>query len=162
MVLGRDRILELVKTRKLIEDFSESCLEGAGYDLRISGFHRLKKGGFLGAEGRETPDVEEIQASEYILKPGEYILVETAEKVDMPENLMARVLPRSSLFRCGCSLATAIVDPGYKGALIFGLKNQSEFNFKLEKKARIAQIVFEKVEGKTKPYRGIYQGGRVV
>jgi len=76
--------------------------------------------------------------------------------------LMARVLPRSSLFRCGASLRNAVVDPGYNGTLTFGLKNESEFNFVVEKGARICQIVFEAVHGETKPYQGKYQGGKVV
>ena len=162
MILSREKILELVKREKLIENFSEDCLEGAGYDLRLGRIYRLKEGGFLGASDRKTPDVEEIQFEEYTLKPGEYVLVETIEKVNIPENLIARVLPRSSLFRCGCSLFTALVDPGYTGALVFGLKNLSEFEFRLEKKTRIAQIVFERVDGKTRLYEGRYQGGRVV
>ena len=162
MVIGREKILELVKRKKLIEDFSEDCLGGAGYDLRVGGIYRLKGGGFLGTFKRETPDVEEIRFDEYSLKPDEYVLVETLERVNMPENLIARVLPRSSLFRCGCSLVTALVDPGYAGVLIFGLRNLSEFEFRIEKGARVAQIVFEQVEGKTRSYEGRYQGGRVV
>jgi len=162
MVIGREKILELVKRGKLIEDFSEDCLEGAGYDLRVGKIYRLKGGGFLGAEDRKMPDVEEIRFEEFFLKPEEYVLVETLEKVNMPKDLVAKVLPRSSLFRCGCSLVTALVDPGYVGVLIFGLRNLSEFEFRLEKKARVAQIVFEQVKGKTRSYEGRYQGGKVV
>jgi dUTP pyrophosphatase len=162
MVIGRDRILDLVKRKGLIADFDEGCLGGAGYDLRIGRIYGLKSGGFLGASDRKTPDVEEIPFSEYSLKPGEYVLVETMESVNLPEDLVARILPRSSLFRCGCCLITALVDPGYRGKLIFGLKNVSGFEFGLEKGARIAQIVFEAVDGKTSLYEGRYQGGRVV
>lgn len=162
MVIGRERILELVKREKLIENFSLDCLGGAGYDLRIDSIYRLRSGGFLGVADRKTPEVEEIHFREYHLKPGEYVLVETLERVNMPGDMVARVLPRSSLFRCGCALVNALVDPGYRGTLTFGLKNLSEYDFKLERKARIAQIVFERVEGETSLYEGRYQGGKVV
>ena len=68
MVIGREKILELVKRKKLIEDFSEDCLGGAGYDLRVGGIYRLKGGGFLGTFKRETPDVEEIRFDEKALR----------------------------------------------------------------------------------------------
>jgi deoxycytidine triphosphate deaminase len=57
---------------------------------------------------------------------------------------------------------TALVDPGYQGVLIVGLKNLSRFEFVVERGARVAQIVFESVEGKTSAYGGRYQGGKVV
>jgi deoxycytidine triphosphate deaminase len=72
------------------------------------------------------------------------------------------VLNRSSLFRCGASTFNAFVDPGYKGALTFGLKNISDHDISIQKGVRVAQIVFEEVTGGTKPYSGRYQGGKVV
>ena len=162
MMLGRERIDELVKEKKLLEEFNASCLEGSGYDLRINRIYRLKSGGFIGAADRKTPEVEEVEFEKYALKPDEYVLIETTEKVNMPSDLAARILPRSSLFRCGCSLMTALVDPGYRGTLTIGLKNLSSFDFVVERGARVAQIVFEEVAGKTSAYGGRYQGGKVV
>jgi deoxycytidine triphosphate deaminase len=162
MILGREKINELALEKKLLEDFDVVCLEGAGYDLRINRIYKLKNGGFIGAKDRKTPDVAEIGFDKYSLKPGEYVLIETLEKVNMPSDVAARILPRSSLFRCGCSLITALVDPGYRGVLIMGLKNLSDFEFVVERGARVAQIVFERVEGETRSYDGRYQGGKVV
>lgn len=162
MILGREKINELVKEKKLLDCFDTGCLGGAGYDLRINRIYRLKSGGFIGVKDRKTPDVEELAFEKYTLKPDEYVLIETVEKVNMPSDVAARILPRSSLFRCGCSLITALVDPGYRGVLIMGLKNLSEFDFVVERGARVAQIVFEDVCGGTKAYDGRYQGGKVV
>jgi len=161
MVLGSSRILGLVG-KGLIEDFSPDCLGGAGYDLRLGRLYRLKSDGFLGVSDRRTPKVEEINSKSHTLKPGEYVLAETLERVNMPADLMARVLNRSTLFRCGCGLYNAVVDPGFTGTLTFGLKNLSDREFTVEKGARIAQIVFEEVEGETIKYDGKYQGGKVV
>lgn len=162
MIIGKDKIRKLILEKRLLEDFSTSCLEGAGYDLRINKIYRLKSGGFIGAADRKLPEVEEASFEKYTLKPDEYVLIETVEKVNMPSDLAARILPRSSLFRCGCSLMTALVDPGYRGVLIIGLKNLSKFDFTVERGARVAQVVFEGVEGKTSAYGGRYQGGKVV
>ena len=164
MILGNSKILKLVKDEniKLIENFNESCVEGAGYDLRIGKIYKLKSGGKIGISERITPEIEEVNCKKYSLAPGEYVLIETIEKVNMPKNLLARVLNRSSLFRCGCSLFTAVVDPGYRGILTIGLKNLTAFSFEVEIGARVGQIVFETVDGETKLYSGKYQGGKVV
>lgn len=161
MVLGRSRILELVESG-LIEGYEESCLGGAGYDLRLDRIYKIGTDSLLGVKDRRTPDIEEVSFDSYTLVPGEYVLVETLEKVNMPADVVARVLNRSSVFRCGASLYNAVVDPGFAGTLTFGLKNLSDKRFTVEKGARIAQIVFEKVEGQTKRYEGRYQGGKVV
>ncbi len=162
MILSGDNIKVCVKEIKLIENFSLDCLEGAGYDLRVGKIYKIEGSGFIGSADRRTPDAKEIPFSEYTLEPDEYVLIETIEKINMPDDLAARVLPRSSLFRCGCSMITALVDPGYNGVLIFGLRNVSKTNFVFEKNAKMAQIIFEEVKGKTKSYEGRYQGGRVV
>ncbi|MBM3309590.1 MAG: dCTP deaminase [Candidatus Altiarchaeales archaeon] len=162
MILGDCRILRLVEEKKLLENYSSDCLESAGYDLRLGRAYKLASDSFIGVKDRRTPKVVELEGDSFTLKPGDYILVESLEKVNMPVNVMARILPRSSIFRCGCMLATAVVDPGFNGTLTMGLKNASDQEFKLERNAKIAQIVFEEVEGNSKSYNGRYQGGKVV
>ncbi|MBN2518371.1 MAG: dCTP deaminase [Candidatus Altiarchaeota archaeon] len=162
MILGRSEILKLVKEKKLIEGFNEGCLEGAGYDLRVGNFYRIEGSAHLGKETRKLPDAKEIKSEGYNIKPGEYILVKTMEKVNMPNDVAARVLNRSSVFRSGCNSIHAFVDPGFTGNLTFGFQNIGANEFVLEKGAKIAQIIFEEVKGETKPYNGRYQGGKVV
>ncbi len=179
MLLSNEKILELVKKKSLIENFDINCVESAGYDLRVGRIYKITSDSHLGVRDRKNPKIMEIKFNskfsefrsfdfpkenrikKYKLKPDQYILIETIERVNIPENILARILPRSTLFRCGCSLITAVVDPGYRGTLTLGLKNLSEFNFEFEKGSRVAQIVFETVDGKTKGYKGRYQGGRV-
>ena len=164
VVLGYKRIKELIKTKKLLENVDEKNIQPAGVDLRVKCIYRLKNGGFLGIKNRRTPDVEVVakyKEEKFTLKPNEFVLVETMEKVNMPNDLLALILPRSSLFRCGVSLHTAVVDPGFIGTLTFGMKNLSEHPFEIEIGTRIGQIVFEKVKGNTKLYEGKYQGGKV-
>ncbi|MBU4202134.1 MAG: hypothetical protein KKB85_03175, partial [Candidatus Altiarchaeota archaeon] len=55
-----------------------------------------------------------------------------------------------------------LVDPGFRGTLTMGLKNLSGHEFRFQRNARVAQIVFEEVSGETKEYDGHYQGGKVV
>jgi len=161
MILGSSELLEMFK-KGLVEGYVTDNVGGAGYDLRLGHVYELKTGGQIGAKTRTLPEIELVQAEEHFLGPGEYVLVETMEKVNMPDDLAARVLNRSSLFRCGAALENALVDPGYRGTLTFGLKNNSKNTFKVEQGAPIAQIVFERVQGSERSYDGRYQGGKVV
>jgi deoxycytidine triphosphate deaminase len=165
VVIGYDGILKLIKQKMpLIENVDEDNIQPSGVDVRVKAVYRLKNGGYLGVQNRKTPDIEVVSkevGKKIILKPNEFVLVETMEKVNMPNDISAIVLPRSSLFRCGASLHTAVVDPGYVGTLTFGMKNLSEFPFEIEIGSKIGQIVFEEVKGNTKLYNGKYQGGKV-
>ena len=65
MILGPQKLLELVKKNKLVENLSERELtnpEGAGFDLRIGEIYKIKGDAFLGEEERKTPDIELVAA----------------------------------------------------------------------------------------------------
>jgi len=166
VVIGHENILKLIKQKiPLIENVDEKNIQPSGVDLRVKCIYRLKNGGYMGIEKRNMPDVENVSdkiGEKLILKPNEFVLVETMEKVNMPNDLMAIVLPRSSLFRCGVSLHTAVIDPGFVGTLTFGMKNLSNFPFEIEIGTKVGQIVFEEVKGNNKLYNGKYQGGKVI
>jgi len=178
--VGLNTILELVKLEeKLIEDLGERELqnpEGVGVDLRLGALFKIVKGGaFIEVDGKEglgkrkgvkTQEIASyVKASkkqkEVVIKPGDYFLAQTVETINTPINLMPLVFPRTSLFRAGLLLLNSKTDPGYKGKLIMGLTNLSKFPVKLQMGARICNVVFFKIEGKSVEYRGQHQGGRV-
>lgn len=165
VVIGHEKILELIKkTPPLMESLEEKNIQPSGVDIRAKCIYRLKNGGFIGIKERRTPNVENVCneiGKKFTLEPNEFVLVETVEKVNMPKDLMATILPRSSLFRCGVTLYTAVVDPGFQGTLTFGMKNLSKFPFEIEIGSRIGQIVFREVKDNVKLYNGKYQGGKV-
>lgn len=178
-VLGLDEIRRRIKTEKLIENLSVRELknpEGVGVDLRLGTVHQIIEGGAfiqgdrvksLGSrKGVKTKLVAEYKNrktdQEWVtIKPGDYYLVSTVEVINTPKDLMPVLYPRTSLFRAGLLLLNSKTDPGYKGTLTMGLKNLSEFEVKLQLGARICNIVFFKIEGQTKEYRGQHQGGRI-
>ena len=171
MVLGTKELLRLVKEKNLIENLSERELqnpEGAGFDLRIGKVFILEGESFLGREQRKTPKAKPV--AEYhpsdiqtiILKPGEYLLTESVEKINMPLDMFGIVKPRSTLFRSGIVLRAGVIDPGYSGQLHPLLHNVSHSPMKIELGARYIHIFFHKVQGDIhSSYRGQWQGGRV-
>jgi deoxycytidine triphosphate deaminase len=169
MILGPKKLLELVKEINLVENLDKREVEnpeGAGFDLRLGEVYRIFGDAFLGVEERQTPKIELVakhdpeKRQSITIKPGEYFLVTTIEKVNLPLDICATFIPRTTTFRSGLFLRTGIAQPGYCGKLTFGLKNEGPVAVTLELGCRFVFAVFHQVEGATS-YRGQWQGGRV-
>jgi deoxycytidine triphosphate deaminase len=153
----------------LVENLSSRELEnpeGTGFDLRVGEVFKISEGeAFLGVTDRSTPDVKSIctinEYKDITIRPGEFFLVKTVEKVNLPDNIAAIFRPRSTLQRCGVALFTATANPGYSGELTFGLCNLGKNDFRLEMGARIVHILFFETSDNVSAYRGQWQGGRV-
>jgi deoxycytidine triphosphate deaminase len=176
MILGPDKLLQLVKKIKLVEGLAERELtnpEGAGFDLRLGEVYKISGKAFLGVTERHTADVKLIAKYQdprskiqdpkqtVTIKPGDFLLTKTIETVNMPDNLTASITPRSTTYRSGLMIRTGNVPPGYCGGLTFGLVNEGPVTVKIEMGARFVHIQFSEVEGKGNMYRGQWQGGRV-
>ena len=151
MIIGTKQLLEMVKNQNLVERLCDRELnnpEGEGFDLRVGEVFKLKGeiGGFLGITGRCTPKTELIakygKDKKVIFIPGDYGLVKTIEKVNLPDYVSAICTPRTTLQRSGVILITSNTSPGYSGELTFGMFNAGPLPFKLELGARITTIIF--------------------
>lgn len=182
MKLSAVKILELNKRYHLVSRLSKREFEnpeGAGLDLRVGQVNKILGDSFLGVVERKSPktkllgDFEKDGKKKITIKPGEYLLVTTIEIINSPDKkirysffkkkyLKPVVYPRSSLQRGGVSFHATKTDPGYKGKLTFGIKNQGKQDFVFELGARMFNIEFEPVIGEIKrAYSGQHQGGRV-
>lgn len=170
MVLGIKKLHALVKGQNLVEGLSERELkepEGAGFDLRIGELYEISGQGFLGETERETPDMKLIdsyvqgETKKLVLKPNTYYLLKTIESVNIPEDILAIMTPRSTLFRSGVYVFGGQVPPGYRGGLNMGIYNFRNEDFHLELGSRVVHIMFFQVQGKGNAYRGQWQGGRI-
>ena len=183
MILSALKVLELNEKYNLIEGLSErekENPEGTVLDLRIGQIHNIIGESFLGVNERYSSKIETIGDikkdgnKKFKIKPGEYYLVTTMEVIHSPAEkikygdslpeayLVPKVCPRSSLQRGGLSLHFTSTNPGYKGELTFGIKNQGNQDFIFELGARMFSIEYFAVIGDIKrAYSGQHQGGRV-
>lgn len=171
MVLGVSRLLELVKEKKLVEGLCDRELnnpEGAGFDLRLGEVYEVFGEGFLGIENRNTPEIKKLvefdpskEETFFEFLPGKYYLVTTVEAVNLPEDIIAFIVSRTTLFRSGIALFNGAVSPGYSGKLTFAMANLGGQKIKIALGARVVHITFQEVDGETNLYRGQWQGGRV-
>lgn len=170
MILGVEKLLKLVKEKKLVENLSERELnnpEGAGFDLRIGELYEVKGKGFLGVEERQTPAMKLLakfnqnqKPKKVVLMPNNYYVMKTVERLNMTKSLLALFVPRSTLYRSGIHVFSGEVAPGYRGEIILGIYNFRNYPFELEMGARVIHIMFFEVKGEANPYRGQWQGGR--
>ena len=133
-VLSDIEIQEAMKTGELKLEPSDlsACLNPAGYDLRCS--------------------------EDVVLKPKQYVLLATLERVELGLSLVAFMHIRSSLAREGIIGSFAVIDPGFRGQLTLHLSNVSNKEIKFKKGERIVQIVFHHLSSTAKQgYNGSYQ-----
>ena len=90
------------------------------------------------------------------LMAGAYIITYN-EIVHLPKNIMALATPRSSLLRCGVTVNTAVWDAGYSGRSQSLMIVYNPQGFRLQRNARIVQLVFLKLTEETEGYQGVYQ-----
>ncbi|MFH0929338.1 MAG: hypothetical protein V1818_03210 [Candidatus Aenigmatarchaeota archaeon] len=169
MILGIDKVLELIKEKNLIEglDTENQNFEGCGVDIRIGDIYEMEEGdGFLHIETRKSPNFKllakfaDTGPVKIKLKPGKTYSATTIEKINTPKDLVGWFIPRGTLYKCGIVVQGIKTDPGYCGKFSFIMTNTSSNNFEIELGARIASMVFHRVDGKANTYKGQWQGGR--
>jgi dUTP pyrophosphatase len=94
------------------------------------------------------------------LMPGAYIVTYN-EIVHLPKNVMALAAPRSSLLRCGVTIHNAVWDAGYSGRSQSLMMVYNPQGFRLQRNARIVQLIFLVLTSETEGYRGAYQGENI-
>ncbi len=154
MILSNREIRELAlqTDAPMIQPFSEEQLQGASYDVSLSGNLTVLKciGSVIDPlDDKNISDLYEkksIGDDGYLLSPGEYVLAELNEMVNIPENLTAHLRPRTRFTRGGIQVADQHCNPTYKGILQVGLFNAGRNPFLLRRGLRVAQMVFEEMK----------------
>ena len=95
------------------------------------------------------------------LMPGIYSITYN-EIVHLPRDVMALARPRSSLLRCGVSVGTAVWDAGYSGRSQSLMVVYNPRGFRLQKNARVVQLIFFWLSQETEGYQGAYQHENIV
>jgi len=165
VVLSKQDIHSLLQQAPpLIEGYIdlEAQLQPNGFDITIRDIAMLQTPGTIARENsqRAVSELMPLQFDEldFInLLPGPYLITHN-EIVHLPNNVMALGHPRSSLLRCGVTVNTAVWDAGYSGRSQSLMVVYNPKGFRLQKNARVVQLVFFRLTGETEGYQGVYQG----
>jgi dUTP pyrophosphatase len=167
-VLTARDIRRLIKHNPpLIEGYInlEEQLQTNGFDLTLREIAALNKPGKIMASNAErvVSDISPLafDTTESMNLPTGIYMITYNEIVHLPKNLMALGRPRSSLLRCGVNVGTAVWDAGYEGRSQSLLIVHHPRGFRVQKNARVAQLVFFELAGETEGYRGVYQGENI-
>ena len=164
-VLSREDIRRgLQQTPPLIEGYLDLAaqLQPNGFDVSLRDIASPETRGQI-AVSNEKRSISRLapltfpQDGFLDLAPGPYVITFN-EVVHLPNNVMALARPRSSLLRCGVTVENAVWDAGYSGRSQALLVVHNPAGFRLEKNARVAQLVFFYLNSATEGYRGVYQG----
>ncbi len=167
-ILSKNNICKLLKqVPPLLEGWIdiEEQVQPNGFDLTLREVSLLQSAGRIAVEnsGRIVSDLSPLafDESDFIdLTPGIYTVTYN-EIVHLPNNIMALATPRSSLLRCGVTINTAVWDAGYSGRSESLLVVYNPKGFRLQRNARILQLVFMRLTDETEGYQGNYQGENI-
>jgi dUTP pyrophosphatase len=164
-VLSKSDIQRLMQHQPPLLEYCpdpEAQLQPNGIDITVRDIASLETPGRIGVSNQQravsTLVPVAFNRDGFVdLPPGPYLITHN-EIVHLPTNVMALARPRSSLLRCGVTVETAVWDAGYSGRSQSLLVVQHAGGFRLQKDARVAQLVFFRLTGDTEGYRGVYQG----
>nr|WP_315720169.1 MULTISPECIES: hypothetical protein [unclassified Bradyrhizobium] len=90
-----------------------------------------------------------------LIKPGHRVVLITAEELEVPSDILVRVVSKGSLFSVGLSPVATYADPGFGGNLGIVTQNVSDKYIQLPQGEPIAKADFTRL---TSPSARLYQG----
>jgi dCTP deaminase len=151
MILSDRTIREAIDAGRIVIDpFDPACVQPSSVDLHVDAQFRVfanSRYPYIDVK-EEMPDLTELVEVKpdepFILHPGEFVLGSTAERVGIPNDLVARLEGKSSLGRLGLLIhsTAGYVDPGWDGYLTLELSNVANLPITLYPGMKIGQISF--------------------
>lgn len=157
----RDIAAALAAGRIQVSPYDPADLQPASIDIHLDrGFRvfRNNRYTFIDVRAAQTDLTELIEIADdeaFVLHPGEFVLGQTLEWVELPNDLVARLEGKSSLGRLGLLIhsTAGYVDPGWKGNLTLELSNVAKLPIALYFGMKIGQIsYFEMSSPVDRPY----------
>ena len=146
----RDIAAQLAADRIRIRPYDPADLQPSSVDLHLDRSFRVFRNSryaFIDVRSQQ-PDLTELLSvaddEAFILHPGEFVLGQTIEWVELPDDIVARLEGKSSLGRLGLLIhsTAGYVDPGWKGTLTLELSNVAGLPIALYSGMKIGQISF--------------------
>ncbi len=152
---------QLQAGRIRIDPYDEDDLQPSSVDLHLDRSFRVFRNNRYPYIDVRTPqpDLTELltiaDEEPFVLHPGEFVLGQTLEWVELPDDLVVRLEGKSSLGRLGLLIhsTAGYVDPGWRGKLTLELSNVAKLPIALYFGMKIGQIsFFEMSSAVDRPY----------
>ncbi len=147
MTLSDTDIAAEIETNRLISNADLKQLGGACYELRMGNvYYDL------------TEDAKRFALAEgecVLIKPGHRVVLITAEELNVPPDMLVRVVSKGALFSIGLTPVATYADPGFAGNLGVVTQNISDKFVELPQGEPIAKADFTRLSSKSlSPYKG--------
>ena len=165
MVLSDRTIRRLLGEGRIgIDPYDDALVQPSSVDVRVDRWFRVFRNSRypyidVKLEQEELTELVEIDdATPFILHPGEFVLGSTLERIQLPDDLVARLEGKSSLGRLGLLIhsTAGFIDPGWDGHVTLELSNVANLPITIYFGMKIGQISFVQM---TEPAETPYGAG---
>ena len=170
MLLSDRDIAKLCASGEIeIDPYDPQMIQPASIDVRLDRYFRLFDNHKYSVIDPALPQddlthlVDVGESAPFVLHPGEFVLGSTLERVQLANNLAARLEGKSSLGRLGLlTHSTAgFIDPGFNGHVTLELSNTATMPILLYPGMKIGQLCFFQLSSPAeKPYGSQERGSR--
>ncbi len=93
-----------------------------------------------------TIDTKETGKDHVIIPPNSFALAETVETIDVPRNVLAICVGKSTYARCGIIVNVTPLEPEWRGKVTIEISNTTPLPAKIYANEGIAQMIFLQAE----------------
>ena len=153
----------------VIRPYDPQDLQPSSVDLHLDRSFRVFRNNrypYIDVRQKQPDLIELLTVADdepFILHPGEFVLGQTLEWTELPNDLVARLEGKSSLGRLGLLIhsTAGYVDPGWKGNLTLELSNVANLPIALYHGMKIGQISYFKMSSEVdRPYGSAELGSK--
>lgn len=127
-------------------------LTSYGYDVRVGSRFKVVRGS--AADERYYIDPKEIDEQIFydatcevcIIPPNSFALAETVEYFEIPRNVLAVCLGKSTYARCGIIINVTPLEPEWRGRITLEISNTTPLPAMIYANEGIAQIIFHRAD----------------
>jgi dCTP deaminase len=144
-----------------IDPYEDALVQPSSVDVRVDRWFRVFRNSRypyidVKQEQEELTELVEIDdETPFILHPGEFVLGSTLERIQLPDDLVARLEGKSSLGRLGLLIhsTAGFIDPGWDGHVTLELSNVANLPITIYYGMKIGQVSFvQMTEAAETPY----------
>jgi dCTP deaminase len=149
--LGTSELEKLLPT--CIDTFNPEMIDNVAYQLCLGDQV------FLTDSKLKKKEILDDKNSQVVIKPGQFALLLTNEKLSIPDHILAFIsIKFSQKIKGLVNVSGFHVDPGFKGKIIFSVYNAGPAEIVLDRKQPYFLIWFSELSGTSKPYSGKHKG----
>ena len=144
-----------------IDPYDAELLQPSSLDVRVDRYFRVFRNSrypFIDVKEPQEELTELVEIDDetpFMLHPGEFVLGSTLERVQLPDDLVARLEGKSSLGRLGLLIhsTAGFIDPGSDGHVTLELSNVANLPITIYHAMKIGQLSFvQMTEPAATPY----------